>query len=183
MPIDSPSSTSDSTAERGRCQRRRARHENRRDLVQPPKAFIGFPSDGTELFPLKLILSSYNPLFQRQRLWRAVNFNERVGGATPCAARHTFRGRRRHCRPQVDFIGGYWIGIKGIDAQENRAEQMPSPHERCPGCKCVECRLKKGWYFTRSRQHRTDHGDGIGGSVWTHGGDRGRRQRRVRPDR
>src|SRR6516164_244601 len=85
MPIDSPSTMSDSTAEGGRCQRR-AKHENRRDRVQLPKGFIGFPSDGT-ISPLKLIVS-YNPLFQRQRFWRAINFNERVGGATPWAVKH-----------------------------------------------------------------------------------------------
>ena len=54
MPIDSPSSNSDSTGERGRCQRR-AKHENRRDRVQPPESFIGFTSDGT-ISPLKPIV-------------------------------------------------------------------------------------------------------------------------------
>jgi hypothetical protein len=60
VPIDSPSSMSDSTAERGRCQRR-AKHENRRNRVQLPKGFIGFPSDGT-ISPLKLIVSTQSAL-------------------------------------------------------------------------------------------------------------------------
>jgi hypothetical protein len=41
MPIDSPSSNSDSAAERGRCQRR-AKHEYRPGRVQLPKDFMSF---------------------------------------------------------------------------------------------------------------------------------------------
>src|SRR5215469_607894 len=77
MPTDSPSTMSDSTAERGRCQRR-VKHENRRNRVQLPKGFIGFPSDGT-ISPLRLIVSTQQ---------RSINFNECVGGATPCAVKH-----------------------------------------------------------------------------------------------
>src|SRR6516162_1274456 len=68
----------------------------------------------------------------------------------------TFHGCCLYCRSQVGFVGCYRVAFKGIDEQETRTEQTSSPHQCCPGCKCVECRLKKRRYFTRSPQHRFD---------------------------
>ena len=114
--------------------------------------------------------------------WSSVTRKAAVDDNGVLGAQHVgpsgaFHGCCLYCRSQVGFIGCYWVAFKGINAQENRTEQTSCPQKRCPRRKCVECRLKKGWYFTWSRQHRTDHGADIGGSVRTHGGDRGRRQR------
>jgi hypothetical protein len=138
VPIDSPSSMSDSTAERGRCQRR-AKYENRRDPVQLPKVFIGFPSDGT-ISPLKLIVSTQSVL-STAAISRAI-ISAIVLGAQHLGPLNPFHACCLYWRSQVGFLGCYWAGFKGIDKQKTRTEQAPSPHQRCPGCKCVEGRLK-----------------------------------------
>src|SRR5215472_7204502 len=139
MPIDSPSSMSDSTAEGGRCQRR-AKHENQRDRVQLPKGFIGFPSDGT-ISPIKLIVSTQSALFNGSDFGEP-SISTSVLGAQHLGLLNTFHRWCLYCRSQVGFVGSNWIAFKGIDEQETRTEQTPSPHQRCPGCKCVEGRLK-----------------------------------------
>src|SRR6516165_3382253 len=120
MPIDSPSSNIDSTRERGRCQRRRTRRENRRDLVQPPKAFMAFPQMEPSFSPLEFVhpLNSY--CLRTIRSFNGGYFGGTLISTSVLRAQHlgplgAFHGCCLYCRSQVGLIGCYWLAFKGID--------------------------------------------------------------------